>query len=299
MAHPSAQKRGSNTLSSYAELLNEGGAALQVASPSPRLDAALLLAYAAGFTRVQLIVRSKDPAAADVVALYRALIARRSQSEPVAYITAEKEFWGLPFKVTPAVLIPRPETELLVEQALEIIDERQDVSILELGTGSGCIPVALVRELTKQKNSFVCTAVDSSAEALHVAEENASRHKVTAKIKFVPSDWFSALAPDQLFDLIISNPPYIADTDTNVSPETRFEPNQALYSGAEGLDAIKKILLEAPLHLCPEGDVLIEIGSGQQQALEEFYQQNLVNTYRSITFLPDLAGRVRVLWVKR
>ncbi len=278
---------------SIKEALVWGAQELSEFSPSPELDARVLLKSVASFDDTQLLTRPEHELTADQRDRYLSGIERRKRGEPVAYITGHKEFWGLDFEVTPAVLIPRPDTETLVQCALEIAAESPEhLNILDVGTGSGCIAVALATALNGQGRAVRMTALDSSAEALAVAQSNAQRLGVSELIEFKQSNWFSALQPaEQRFDMIISNPPYIAAGDTNVSPETSFEPHQALYADQDGLAAYHVFAQQALLHLRPTGVLLVECGWQQRAALEDIFGSL---TWR-VSFHKDLAGHNRVL----
>jgi len=242
-----------------------------------RLDAEVLLAHALGIGRAALYARLQEEMAdAGPFATY---VERRLRREPIAYIVGEQEFWSLPFVVTPDVLIPRPETELIVSAALEgaapsapVGSGRRDSMqqapterrppVLDLGTGSGCIAVALARELPDAD----VTAVDISPAALAVAKTNAERHGVAERITFLAGDLYEPLQAGATFDLIVSNPPYLAPNDP-VSPELAFEPQIALQAGADGLDVIRRLVAGAAARLAPGGRVLIEMGAGQADAV--------------------------------
>lgn len=190
-------------------------------------------------------------------ARYLAWVERRRAGEPVAYLTGEREFYSLAFKVTPAVLIPRPETELLVEAALERVPAHAASSVLDLGTGSGCVAVAIAKHRPRAQ----VTATELSREALAVARENAARHG--SNIEFIESDWLDALA-GRRFGLIVSNPPYVAEHDPHLSQgDSRFEPRAALVAGADGLSCIRLIIVQARAHLEPGGGLLFEHGYDQ------------------------------------
>jgi release factor glutamine methyltransferase len=253
---------------------------------SARLDAEVLLAHALGMGRTTLFIRLRDPVAPDTASRLETLLRRRERREPVAYLTGEQEFWSLRFEVSPDVLIPRPETELLVELALRELPIDQPLRVLDIGTGSGCIAVAIAHE----RPSVHVTAVDVSAAALAVALRNAAAHGVTARMTFIESDLFAALPTDARFDVIASNPPYLAPSDA-VSPELASEPHNALYAGADGLDIIRRLIVAAPERLQPHGRLLIEIGQGQSDAV--------LTLVRAAGFtaevVPDLAGIPRVL----
>lgn len=235
-----------------------------------RLDAEVLLGHVLGLSRAGVYARLRDEVGDDAAARFEALLARRARRAPVAYLTGAQEFWSLPFFVSPDVLIPRPETELIVWSAAR---ERRSSgrrvsgadaphSILDVGTGSGCIAVALARELPDAR----ITAVDVSPAALAVARRNAARHGVAERIAFVESDVYDALPADATFDLIASNPPYLAPGD-DASPELAFEPQSALQAGADGLDVIRRLLAGASARLRPDGLLLVEIGAGQADAV--------------------------------
>jgi release factor glutamine methyltransferase len=217
------------------------------------------------------------------------LIARRKNGEPVAYIVSEREFFGLNFKVTTAVLIPRPETELLVEQALMGLPENRSISVLDLGTGSGAIAIAIA----KHRPLAEITAVDASTKALDVAKENAQRYLSdrASSIKFIQSDWFDAL-PDEPFDMIVSNPPYIAEDDPHLAQgDLRFEPREALAAGPRGLSALAHIARNAAPRLAPGGWLLLEHGYDQGAACRELLT---VAEFTNVATHKDLAGIDRV-----
>jgi release factor glutamine methyltransferase len=234
--------------------------------PNPRLDAELLLAHVLKCKRIDLYVGHEAAVSDKDLAKYRELIERRAKREPLQYILGATEFWGLKFKVTPDVLIPRPETELLVEEALK---NKDVISILDIGTGTGCIAIALAKNLPEAK----VTATDLSKEALAVAKENAEANGVADRIEFVASDiapWLFFETQDRKFDLIVSNPPYIRSLELDLlQPEVgQFEPRGALNGGDDGLETIKKILKEAPDFLKQGGRLLMEVGEGQAASLQ-------------------------------
>ena len=223
-----------------------------------RIDAELLLAHALGKSRAWLYAWPEHSAAGDVLDDFERLVAARARGEPIAYLVGRREFWSLDLAVTRDVLIPRPETELLVECALGRIPGESDASIADLGTGSGAIALAIARE----RPHATIVAVDASVAALDVAQGNA-RRLALRNIDFVQSDWFSAL-DGRAFDVVVSNPPYIAAADSHLGEgDVRFEPRAALVSGADGLDAIRSISAAAPLHLRDRGWLLLEHGWDQ------------------------------------
>lgn len=219
---------------------------------------------------------------------FLALVARRATGEPLAYLIGRREFFGRDFVVTPAVLIPRPETELLVElgvASLKTTVPGRAPRILDLGTGSGCVAVSLAAELPQAQ----VTAVDMSAEALAVARQNAARHAV--KLTLLESDWFAALGA-QRYDLIVSNPPYVASGDPHLEQgDLRFEPALALACGSDGLAAIRRIISSAPGHLQPGGWLLLEHGYDQAEAVHALLQ---AAGYQEIQQHRDLSGILRV-----
>jgi release factor glutamine methyltransferase len=254
-------------------------AQLQAQSPLPPLETRILLCEALGLTRVQLITRSELVPDEAGRARLAQLLARRLAGEPIAYITGSREFYGLEFAVTPAVLIPRPETELLVELACERLP--QGASVLDLGTGSGAIAVAIAHVRPDAR----VTALDASAAALEVARGNAQRHG--AQVTFLQSDWYASLAP-QRFDLIVSNPPYIVAGDAHLSQgDLRFEPVDALTDHADGLDALRAIINGAPGFLAPGGWLLMEHGYDQAAAVRALLN---AKGYAQTQSWRDLAG---------
>jgi release factor glutamine methyltransferase len=220
-------------------------------------DARALLRHVIGRDEAWLISHPEQLLSAKEEATYATLHARRAAGEPVAYLTGSREFFSLAFKVTPAVLIPRPETELLVEAALERIPADAPWRVLDLATGSGCVAIAIARRHPRAQ----ATATDVSPAALAVARENAARHGVN--VEFVESDWFAALT-GRRFDLIVANPPYVAEGDPHLDAgDLRFEPRSALVAGSAGLDGIEAIVERAPFHLAAGGWLLFEHGHDQ------------------------------------
>lgn len=248
-------------------------------SPLDALDTRVLLCHALGLNRVQLITRADHLLTEAEAARLEALLARRSAGEPVAYLTGEREFYGLPFRVTPAVLIPRPDTELLVELACERLP--RGGSVLDMGTGSGAIAVAIAHARPDAQVS----ALDASAAALEVACANAVRNGV--QVGFLQSDWYAALSPAaQRFDMIVSNPPYIVAGDRHLSEgDLRFEPVDALTDHADGLSALRAIVAGAPACLASGGWLLMEHGYDQAQAVRA-----LLRGWDQVQSWRDLAG---------
>jgi release factor glutamine methyltransferase len=263
----------------------------------PRANAEVLLAHTLGVERIQLYIRYDQPLNTGELARFREAVRRRAAHEPTQYITREQEFWSLSFQVTPSVLIPRPETELLVEEALKILQDSPHGRVLDLGTGSGAIAVALAHE----RPSLHVVATDRSPEALAVARKNAVRHSVQDRISFTAMDLFGALRPSHpLFDLIVSNPPYIGDAElSGLSPEIlHHEPTAALRGGGpNGLDIIRKILADAHTHLVSGGSILLEIGMGQAEVLSEEPPGN--SHWEQFEFIKDYSGILRVLRTRK
>lgn len=278
-------------------LLREGKKLLESCSATPYLDAQVLLEYCTGLTRVQVISEPHVTIESAAVDRYRALLGRRALGEPVAYVVGTREFYGRNFAVAPAVLVPRPETELLVELVLSSVEDARDraIDILDLGTGSGCIGITLALELQHMNRNFRITATDISATALEMAVQNA--RTLGATVDFKRSDWFSDLNPQSLFDIIVSNPPYIADNDTRLSPETRYEPRSALIAGSTGLEAISILIEEAAAHLKPAGSLIIETGSDQHDSIRALAVQSL--HWSTIETFHDAAGHERVIRLSR
>jgi release factor glutamine methyltransferase len=266
-------------------VLAEAARRLTEHSASPRLDARLLVRHALGVGGTWLIAHGRDDVDAVKLAAIEALVARRAAGEPVAYILGEREFYGRSFKLTPDTLIPRPETEHLVEAALARLPADRSVKVLDIGTGSGCIAITLKLE----RPAWQVTAVDISAAALNVARSNAEQ--LGADMRFVESDLFSGLGPGH-FDLIVSNPPYVAAGDVHLARgDVRFEPRSALASGPVGLDAIQVIVKLAPTHMEAGGWLLLEHGWDQGEAVARL----LAEAGFTDTFLErDLAGQARV-----
>jgi release factor glutamine methyltransferase len=260
--------------------------ALNLDRREARLEAQILTAHALGVERAWLIAHDRDILTTAQCAAIESLTARREQGEPVAYILGEKEFYGRMFKVTPDVLIPRSETELLVEAALERLPQDRPARILDLGTGSGCIAITLALERPDSR----VWAVEQNAAALAVSRENAVRHGVE-NLCLLLGDWFSPLEESE-WDLIVSNPPYIASADPHLNRgDLRFEPEQALSSGADGLSAIRCIVAGSDVHLRDGGALMIEHGLEQGAACRELFHQA---GFRQVASLRDLAGHERV-----
>ena len=247
-------------------------------------EARLLLAAVTGFSEAGVIASPEKTLPTETEKRFADLVSRRKHGEPIAYIVGRKEFYGLELAVNPAVLIPRPETELLVELALQ----RDFSCVADLGTGSGAIALAIKR----QRPMARVVAVETSAAALVVAQRNATRHGL--EIEFRHGRWFEPLAGER-FDLVVSNPPYVAEGDPHLA-SLRYEPASALLAGADGLDAIRKIVRDAPEHLLAGGWLLVEHGAGHDTAVRALLAGAGLEEPGS---WPDLAGIPRVTGARR
>jgi release factor glutamine methyltransferase len=263
----------------------------QAGIDSPELEARLLLQFVLGLDRAALILRWQQHPPISAQEHFASLVTRRLGREPLAYITGEREFWSLPFAVSSAVLIPRPETEFLLEQVLYQVQAKDVRHALDLGSGSGVIAVVLARELGCR-----VTAVDASAAALQVAAGNARRHGVAERINWLCGDFFSTLPPAARFDLLVSNPPYVAvPAMKQLAPEVRlYEPHLALCGGMNGLDCIAHISRRAGDFLYPGSWVFVEIGADQKEAVHQLFTSS-PHRYEDVQVKEDLAGRPRVL----
>lgn len=263
---------------------------------SPRLDAEVLLAYARGCQRIELYTAFDETANDSLRDKFRALVKERAAGKPVAYLTGRREFFSLQFEVTPDVLIPRPETELVVVRALDIVKESPHfTAAADVGTGSGVLAVTLA----KRSPQLHVTAIDVIAAALAVARRNAARHKVEERIEFFESDLFAAVPPTRQFELIVSNPPYVktAELATLADDVRKFEPELALDGGGEGTDVIERLLTQAAERLRPGGWLLVEIGPSIVERAEALIDQT-TGLDRKPT-LKDLTGLPRVVQAKR
>jgi release factor glutamine methyltransferase len=266
-------------------LLDHGARGLR--GDEARVETGLLLAHVLGVSRAWLVAHAEDEIGDEKRAAFEALIARRAHGEPVAYLTGSRGFHTLELHVTPDVLIPRPETELLVELALQRIPRDAELRVADLGTGSGAIALSIARE----RPSARVLATDASEGALGIARANA-RALELANVEFAQGDWCAALGEAGAFDLIVSNPPYIADDDPHLREgDLRFEPRAALASGPDGLDAIRSIVRGARTRLSEGGWLLLEHGFQQGGAARELLQQS---GYREVFTERDLEGRERV-----
>jgi release factor glutamine methyltransferase len=269
-------------------VLTEAADTLELISDSALLDAEILLCQALNQPRSHLRAWPDKQLQPEQLAAFRALLSQRQQGAPIAYITGNREFWSRDFQVTPDVLIPRPDTELLIELSLRLIPVDEPVKIIDLGTGSGIIAITLAAERPQAQLS----ATDFSLAALRIARLNADKHQIN-NIAFYHSDWFAGV-PATKFNLIISNPPYIAEDDSHLQQgDVRFEPQTALCAAEQGLADIRIIADTARNYLEPCGHLLIEHGYNQQQQVQALFRDlhyDKVQTYK------DLSGQPRVTY---
>jgi release factor glutamine methyltransferase len=264
-------------------------------SDTPRLEAEILLAHARHCPRIQLYVQYNEPLTDDERGVMRDLVRRRSQSEPVAYLVGHREFFGLEFRVTPDVLIPRPETETLVLELITAAKSQPGARILDVGTGSGCIAISAAANLP----DAVVTATDISPRALDVARENAARHGVADRIRFLEGDLFAPLESGRQFDIVVSNPPYVADAEMKtLPPDVRLhEPALALRAGLHGLDVVTRLISAAPQHLTAGGTLLFEISPEQVPAVRSILEQT--GMFAPPQIVKDPFGKERVITARR
>ena len=260
-------------------------------SETSRLDTEILLAHARGCRRIELYTRFDDVLTERERSAMRDLVRRRAQLEPVAYLVGHREFFSLDFRVTPAVLIPRPDTETLVVELLDVAKPLAAPRILDVGTGSGCIAVAAA----VNHSSAQLTATDVSDAALGVARANAQTHHVVDRIRFLSGDVFGPVEHDEPFDIVVSNPPYIADREkeTLQSDVRRYEPHAALFSGPTGLELLFRLIDEAPGHLKAGGTLILEISPEQSRAVAGRMESS--GRYGEIRVVKDLPGLARVV----
>ena len=286
-----------SSLSTIAETLKRASEDLRAASvPNDVLDAQTLLAEALNRDRTYLIINYNQQLPEDLLTRYQRLIERRASGEPLQYITGHQEFFGLEFEVTPDVLIPRPETEIIIEETIRIAEHAklERPLIVDVGTGSGCIAVTLAREL----NPARMIATDISTTALQVAKRNAARHGLNARINFVAADLLDAIAEKPFADFIISNPPYVSEHELpNLQREVRdWEPQIALTDSGDGLSFYHRLLNDAPARLKPGGHLICEMGYTQSEPVTAMIDSTFWGQPR---LLDDLQGIPRTLVLQR
>ncbi len=280
-----------------AEAIDEASRRLADAGiESSRLDAELLMAGAAGVAREAAATGSIDLSPA-TLEKFEALIARRERREPIAYILGHKEFYSLDFEVTPAVLIPRPETEFVVGAALECVARKANARVIDIGTGSGAIAIAIAVSAP----GTTVTAIDISADAIAVASRNARRHRVENRVTIRRGDCFEMLdgaAPLRTFDVIVSNPPYLDDAEiAALEPDVRgYEPRVAMSAGAGGLQILRRVAADAPAHLAGDGELIVEVAAGQAAAVAKLVEEA---SLRVVGVINDFAGHPRVVRARR
>jgi release factor glutamine methyltransferase len=285
-------------VTAHTALADAGQALAQWGIASALLDARLLLAHALGMERTESVLLADRPLKEDEISRFSSFVARRAHFEPVAYITGKKEFWSLDFCVTRDTLIPRPDSETLIEAALKRVrikktqEQAGPIALLDIGTGTGCLLIALLKELPAARG----VGLDNSERALQVAEENAKRHGVETRARFIRSHWCDAL--HGTFDLILSNPPYIAEGAMNaLMPDVlHFEPRSALAAGADGMDAYRALAPQVAARLNPGGVALFEVGQGQAKGVSALLsRQGLMTEYPE----KDLAGTPRCVVARK
>lgn len=282
---------------SISQALREASLVLEKAGvPEARREAGSLLAFLLGKDRTFLIAHAEDPLASEMLTRFRERVERRAGGEPLQYITGVQDFFGREFCVTPDVLIPRPETELLVEAAIEVSGGRDaSISLCDIGTGSGCIAVTLLCEMEKAR----AVAIDKSAAALEIAKINSRHHAVEDRTEFGVSDCFNALDSRLYqFDLVVSNPPYVsASMLSGLQREVRdHEPLVALSPGSDGLSVIRRLIHETPHFLKPKGHLLMEIGFDQGEAVTELVKET---PWQLLEIRPDLQGIPRIVVLRK
>ena len=270
------------------EALQAARGHLAAVSKNPRRDAELLLAHLLGWDQAALLTHPERLLSLAEADQFESMLSRRLASEPLQYITGVQEFFGLSFEVSPAVLIPRPETEHLVEAVLERFGRESSPRIVDVGTGSGAIAVALAHAIPRSR----VTAVDFSSAALEVAQRNAERHGVLERVTLLQSDLLAALESAD-FEVVVSNPPYIAEGEVLEPQVFNYEPRSALYAGPTGLEVYERLIPQARKVLKPQGWLMLEIGYGQSKALSR-----LLSDWNEVSLLNDLQGIPRVVQAK-
>ena len=265
---------------------------LKPCSDSARLDADLILSFALNIPRTRFITQGDIPVSDTQAEQIQSLINKRKTGCPIAYITGSKGFWDLELFVNEHTLIPRPETELLIEFALAIFPANKPISVIDLGTGTGAIAIAIA----KARPNWQVIACDKSKEALTIARKNRDKYGLT-NLELVNSDWFSSIDQQESFDLIISNPPYVADEDPHLKQgDVRFEPLSALRSGPDGLDDIRQIVKSSKDYLNEQGWLIVEHGYDQAETVKAIFSKH---GYHTIQQGMDLNGHTRATYGQR
>jgi release factor glutamine methyltransferase len=279
---------------SISKAIMEGAQMLGAAGVAEaRRESGSFLALAISRDRTFVVTHADELVETAAVKTFRTLIARRAAGEPLQYLTGHQEFFKLDFEVTPDVLIPRPETELMVEIALELLKGNAGPFIADIGTGSGCIAISLLHEL---RNAHAI-ATDISPAALEIAQRNADRHGVTDRLTVIESDGFARVDPERRFSLIASNPPYIRDDEmATLQREVGYEPRTALAGGPDGLDIVRQLLREASPFLRPGGHFVFEIGFGQDVLVEQLINRDV---WELTETRPDLQGIARTVVLQK
>lgn len=267
----------------------------QHGSESARLDAEILLAHARGCQRIQLYTQYDAPLEPEERATMRDLVRRRATLEPVAYLVGFREFFGLDFEVELGVLIPRPDTESLVVTALEVLKELSLPSVLDICTGTGCVPIAIASNC----ETATLTAIELDNHVHQIAQRNIVKHDLTNRISLLQGDLFNPLSSDATFDMITANPPYVTDQEMDtLQPDVRLhEPQLALRGGADGLDIVRRLIAESPPWLTDGGTLLLEIGDQQSDAVTQLFAD--ANMYEPAQIVKDLGGHSRVVWARK
>ena len=270
-----------------AEKLRRGGV------NEARSEATLLLGHTLGRDRAFAIAHADGEVPTERLVRFREFVARRAAGEPLQYITGHQEFFRLDFEVTPAVLIPRPETELIVEAVLELFRNTASFSFADIGTGSGCVSVSILHERLNAE----AIAIDASSDALNIAQRNAQRHNVETRLQLLESDLFAGLTATKSFDLIVSNPPYVSDEEMKVlQREVRREPSVALAGGVDGLDVIRRLLDCAPKHLRAGGYLIFEFGIKQDARIIKLVDERV---WELIDIRKDLQQIPRIIILRK
>jgi release factor glutamine methyltransferase len=274
---------------SIANVIFQGQKLLSVSSDSAKLDVEILLSLSLNKARRYLLTWPEKELSEELLLDFTKLLSRRVQGEPIAYITGVKEFWSLPFSVSQATLIPRPDTETLVELVLELYSDNKDISCLDLGTGTGALALALASEMA----TWNIEAIDFSFEAVELAQRNAKDLNL-AHVNIYQSDWFDSISNNKKFDIIVSNPPYIDGDDINLTQgDVRFEPKSALVANEQGLADIRHIANKAQTFLNTDGKLFFEHGFEQGYAVRELLTDL---GYKNVQTQQDLNGHDRISW---